>query len=142
MAHKLVVMVDTNILIDAFQKREPFSQDAIRLITMIEEGKVIGYISGHSITTFFYLMEKHLSSAEARAIITTIMLIFKIATVDQSTIEQALNLEFKNFEDAVQMVAALQCKADVLVSRNVKDFFPPLLPVMQPVDFLAAYPRK
>jgi len=62
--------------------------------------------------------------------------IFKIAPIDQETIEQALNLEFRDFEDAVPMVSALRNKVDFLITRNVKDYQPALLPVLQPVDFL------
>ncbi|PKP34685.1 MAG: hypothetical protein CVT98_10640 [Bacteroidetes bacterium HGW-Bacteroidetes-15] len=61
--------------------------------------------------------------------------------IDQNTIEQALNLDIKDFEDAVQMIAAVQCKADCLVTRNPKDFQPSLLPVMQPVDYLSSISR-
>lgn len=56
--------------------------------------------------------------------------------IDQTTLEQALNLDFRDFEDAVQMMAAVQSKLDCLVTRNVRGFQPALLPVMQPVDFL------
>ena len=41
--------------------------------------------------------------------ITNLLQFIKIAPVDQSTIEQALNLDFRDFEDAVQMIAAVQC---------------------------------
>jgi predicted nucleic acid-binding protein len=137
MAHKQSVLVDITILLDVFQKREPFFQESKQLLAMLETGKVMGYVSAHTMTTLFYLLQKYLSAAEARAAITNLLQITKIATVDQSTIEQALNLSFRDFEDAVQMIAAIQCKADAVITRNIKDFQPPLLPVMTPVEFLA-----
>ena len=70
-------------------------------------------------------------------IILNLLQILKVASVDQATIEQALRLDFKDFEDAIQMSSGLQCKADYLITRNTKDFQPPLIPVMQPVEFLA-----
>jgi hypothetical protein len=60
----------------------------------------------------------------------------KIATVDQTTIEQALNLDYRDIEDAVQMMSAVQCKADYLIARNTKNYQPTLQPAIQPVDFL------
>jgi len=60
----------------------------------------------------------------------------KIATVDQTTIEQALNLDYRDIEDTVQMMSAVQCKADYLITRNTKNYQPALLPAIQPVDFL------
>jgi hypothetical protein len=60
----------------------------------------------------------------------------KIGPVDQTTIEQALNLDYRDFKDAVQMMSAVQCRVDCLITRNIKDYQPALLPVIQPVDFL------
>ena len=118
------------------QKREPFYETSASLLAAVETGRVQGYVAVHSLTTLFYLIQKGKSSAQARAMITNLLQFIEVAPVDQSTLEQALNLDFRNFEDAVQMISAVQCKADCLVTRNTRDYQPALLPVMQPVDFL------
>lgn len=138
MANRPTVLIDLNVLLDILQRREPFFESSAGLLAAVETGQVKGYVAAHSITTLFYLIQKARSSAEARAVITNLLQLVRIAPVDQSTIEQALNLDFRDFEDAVQMVAAVQCKADCLVTRNVKNYQPSLLPVMQPVDFLGS----
>jgi predicted nucleic acid-binding protein len=137
MANKPVVLIDLNVLLDVLQKRGPFYETSASLLAAVETGRVQGYVAAHSLTTLFYLIQKGKSSAEARATITNLLQFIKVAPVDQSTLEQALNLDFKDYEDAVQMISALQCKADCLVTRNTKDYQPALLPVMQPVDFLS-----
>ena len=137
MATKPVVLIDLNILLDVLQKREPFYETSASLLAAVEAGQVRGYLAAHSLTSLFYLIQKDKSSAEARATITNLLQFIKVATVDQSAIEQALNLDTRDFEDAVQMIAAMQCKAVCLVTRNGKDYRPALLPVMQPVDFLS-----
>ena len=136
MTSKPTILVDLNILLDVLQKREPFYETSAGILAAIETGLVQGFVAAHSITTLFYLVQKDRSSAEARALITNLLQIVKVAPVNQGTIEQALNLDSRDFEDAVQMISALQCKAGYLVTRNVKDYQPALLPVVQPVDFL------
>ena len=136
MAIKPIVLIDLNILLDVLQKREPFYDTSAGLLAAVETGRVQGYMAAHSLTTLFYLIQKDKSSAEARAAITNLLQFVKIAPVTQSTLEQALNLDYRDFEDAVQMISAVQCKAYYLVTRNAKDYQPALLPVMQPVDFL------
>ena len=136
MARKPTLLIDLNIILDVLQKREPFYETSAGLLAIAETGRVQAYVAAHSITTLFYLIQKGKSSAEARAIITNLLQFIKIAPIEQSTIEQALNLDYHDFEDAVQMISAVQCKADCLVTRNVKDYQPALLPVMQPVDIL------
>ena len=131
------ILIDLNILLDVLQKREPFYEAAADLLAAVETGKVVGYVAAHSITTLFYLIQKDRGISEARAMITNLLQFIKIAPVDQATIEQALNLDYSDFEDGVQMMAAVQCKVNYLVTRNVKDYRPALLPVLQPVDFLA-----
>ena len=136
MTNKPIVLIDVNILLDVLQKREPFYDTSAHLLASCETGRVKGYIAAHSITTLFYLIKKDRSAADARATITNLLQFIKIAPVDQNTIEQALNLDYRDFEDAVQMISAVQCKADCLITRSVKDYQPALLSVLQPVDFL------
>ena len=136
MAAKPVVFIDLNIILDVLQKREPFYEASAQLLATVETGMIEGFIAAHSITTLFYLIQKDKSSAEARANITNLLQFLKIAPVNQSTIDQALNLDYSDFEDAVQMISALQCKAECLLTRIISDYQPPLLPVLKPVDFL------
>jgi len=137
MAAKPVVFIDLNIILDVLQKREPFYESSAQLLAAVETGLIEGFIATHSITTLFYFIQKDKSSAEARANITNLLQFLKIAPVNQSTIDQALNLDYNDFEDAVQMISALQCKTECLLARNISDYQPPLLPVLKPVDFLA-----
>ncbi|MBI5823504.1 MAG: PIN domain-containing protein [Chloroflexi bacterium] len=137
MAQKIKVLFDLNIILDVLQEREPFYEISAQLLAHAETGKFQGFVAPHSLTTLFYLIQKDQSAAHAKVTITNLLQILKIAAVDQSTIEQALSLPYKDFEDAVQMMAALQCKADYLVTRNVKDFRPAPLSVIQPSELLA-----
>jgi predicted nucleic acid-binding protein len=138
MAAKPAVLIDLNILLDVLQKREPFYIASARVLALIERGEATGYLASHSLPTLFYLIRKERGVSEARAVLTNILQILKVAPVDQTTIEQALNLDYPDYEDAVQMMAAVQQKVDALITRNTKDFLPALLPVIQPVDFLAS----
>ena len=136
MASKPAVLIDLNVILDVLQKREPFFDASAGLLAAVETGRVRGYLAAHSVTTLFYLIQIGNSAAEARATITNLLQFLKITPVDQSTIEQALNLDYRDFEDAVQMISAVQSKVDCLITRNIKDYAITLLPVMQPVDFL------
>ena len=137
MTNKLVVLFDLNIILDVLQKRIPFFEASAKLLAAAERGEVQGYLAAHSFTTLFYLIKKGQSSTEARATITTLLQFLKVSEINQNTIEQALNLEYRDFEDAVQMMSAVHCNADYLVTRNLKDYKSPLIPVIQPVDLLA-----
>ena len=45
--------------------------------------------------------------------------------------------QFKDFEDAMQYYTAVKAKADVIITRNGKDFAVSKLPVMTAAEYLA-----
>ena len=61
-----------------------------------------------------------------------------VAPIGVSTVDQALHLSYDDFEDAVQMVAAMEARADYLVTRDLGHYEQPgLVPVMTPGELLA-----
>ncbi len=130
------VLIDTNVLMDVLQKREPFFDASAQVLSLAEESRIEGHVSAHAVTTLMYLLTKDKSRASAKAIITSLLQFLNVVKVDQSTIEQAMNLDCKDFEDAVQMIAALQADLDYLVTRNPRDFGSSPVPVLQPVELI------
>ena len=137
MAAKTKAFFELNIILDVLQIREPFYEASAQLLAYAETGKIHGFIAPHSLTTLFYLISKDQSAAKARATITNLLQFLSVAKIDQTTIEQAMSLAYRDFEDAVQMIAAVQCKADYFLTRNPKDFQPPMLTVIQPSEMIA-----
>lgn len=136
MAGKLRVLIDLNVILDTLQKREPFYAASARALACAEIRLVEGLVSAHSLTTLFYLIAKDQSTARARVSLTELLQFLTVAAVDQATIEGALNLSYPDFEDAVQMMAAVQAEAQYLVTRNVKDFQAGPLPALLPAELL------
>lgn len=137
MAAKTKAFFDLNVILDVLQNREPFYEASAQLLAFAETGRLQGFVAPHSLTTLFYLISKDQSSAKARATITNLLQFLSVAKIDQSTIEQAMSLSYRDFEDAVQMIAAVQSKVDYFVTRNPKDFQPPMLTVIQPSELIA-----
>jgi hypothetical protein len=100
-------------------------------------GQIDGYIAAHSITTLHYLVSRHTGGEQATRAIHKLLYVFSVATVDQATIEQALALNWADFEDALQMAAAVNADVDYLITRNPRDFKPDGLQILQPGDALA-----
>lgn len=73
---------------------------------------------------------------EAFSLIRKLLTVVQIAGVSGETIERALNLEWKDFEDAVQFAAAEQANAMCLVTRNTADYENTEISVMTPELFL------
>lgn len=61
-----------------------------------------------------------------------------VAGVNRAVLLRALRTEFSDYEDAVSHEAALAADADVIVTRNLRDFSSAGLPVLSPDELLAA----
>ena len=133
---KLNILFDINVILDVLQERPGFYDHSAQAVALVETGIIIGWLAAHTITTLFYLISKDRSPGQAKVTITGLLNYFKIAPLDHQTIEQALNLPYRDFEDAVQMIAASRISADYLVSRNVQDFQPELVKVISPATFI------
>ena len=137
MAARIKALIDLNIILDVLQKRQPFYDASARLLAAVEMGKLEGWLAAHSITTLFYLVAKVQSPQQAKVVITELLQFLSVAQVDQTTVEQALNLPYPDFEDAVQMMAAVQSGVQYLVTRNPQDYKEGPLTVIQPAELLS-----
>lgn len=65
-----------------------------------------------------------------------LFLLVNVSGVTSETLAGALAEEWKDFEDCVQYLSAANIGADVIVTRNVKDYASTSIPVMTPTEFL------
>jgi len=137
MARKLSVLFDLNVILDVLQRREPFYDMSARALAAAETGLVESWVAAHSLTTLFYLLARYQSTVQARVALMDLLTFLSVAPLDQAVIEQALNLPYPDFEDAVQMMAAVRSGVQYLVTRNVRDYRAGPLPALQPAELLA-----
>lgn len=142
MSAKPRILVDTNIVLDVLAKREPHYTASAAIWAMVEHGKLEGVLAAHTVTTLHYLISKHLTHSQTNLTLTKLLQVFGIAAVDQQVILNALALGWSDFEDAVQMAAALNAGVDYLVTRNPKDFKESPVKVLQPGDLMALFPAS
>ena len=62
----MVILIDTNIILDYLIPRKPFADTAEIILRHCFEGKYKGYIAAHSITNIFYILRKHFSPADRK----------------------------------------------------------------------------
>jgi len=131
------VLFDTNVVLDVLLARGDFAEPARQLMVLVEKKKVRGYLCATTITTIHYLIARQLGAGAALAAIQKLMLLFALADVTRTVIEQALEAGFTDFEDAVLYQSGRENGVEVIVTRNPRDFRPSLLPVYSPQELLA-----
>jgi hypothetical protein len=137
MAPKPSVLFDLDVILEVLQRREPFYDMSARALAAAETGLVESWVAAHSLTTLFYLLARYQSAEQARIALASSLTFLSVAPIDQAVIEQSLNLPYADFEDAVQMMAAVRSGVQYLVTRYVRDYKAGPLPVLQPAELLA-----
>jgi predicted nucleic acid-binding protein len=118
----IVALLDTNVLLDAILTREPWFLESVALLEAASRRQIRAAVAGHSVTTIYYLVAKSVDDAAARMAVSDLLQILDVVALDRDDFQRALAMGLKDFEDAVQAAAALKIGADVLVTRNPKDF--------------------
>jgi predicted nucleic acid-binding protein len=129
-------LIDTNVLLDVFLEREPFWDSSAHVVGLAEKGQIEGWIGGTTVTTIFYLLNKALSRKKAENNIKKLLKIFNISGITRVVLEDALDSNFKDYEDAVLHQSAVHSNLDVIITRNQKDFGKSKIPVYSPTELL------
>jgi len=130
----LKILLDTNIVLDVLIDRMPFADAAAELFSKVEDGTIIGYLCGNTITTVYYLAAKAVGAPRAHQEIRKLLSLFEVAPVNRYVLESALVAAFSDFEDAVIHEAACHIGAQAIVTRNQKDFKKCRVPVYSPEE--------
>ena len=132
------IFLDTNVLIDFFADRKPFSIDAARLFDYSLKKKITIYISAVSYNNIYYIIRQSLSHAETIKMLTEISEWTNVIDLTKDIINKSLTSDFKDFEDAIQYhCAKSNNKIDLIVTRNTKDFKISSLPILTPKEAVA-----
>ncbi|MCD8221101.1 MAG: PIN domain-containing protein [Clostridiales bacterium] len=131
------IIVDTCVIIDALQQREPFAGDSQALCLAVAKGKVSGFIPAKSVADIYYIMHRSLhSDIQTRNLLKKLFLSFGILDTTALECRNALTSPVSDFEDAILAESAYRNGVEYIVTRNVKDFSRSVVPVITPAEFM------
>jgi predicted nucleic acid-binding protein len=133
------VYLDSDIIIDYLYAREPFFQESVQLISLIENKQIKGSISSLIVWNIFYILAKYTNEKSARELIKEFITIIEIIPVDEKIIGLGLNSSIKDFEDSIQYFAAKSKKIKYIITRNKKDYPNGEIKPLSPKEFLTIF---
>ena len=131
------LLIDANILLDVLQNREPHVQASSVVWKLCESEKAKGYVSALTFANLVYIMRKELDPKKIEETLKALSLIFEFADFNVSDLTHAAELEWDDFEDAVQSVTAERVHADYIITRNVRDFAKSKVVAFTPSELIA-----
>ena len=131
------VLVDTNVILDILLRRNPHYENAARINVLSEKRYIRCYISVSAVTDIYYVAKKELKDNDiVLELLKNLLKTTHIASVTETGIHEALELEWGDFEDSVQYVSGQSISAEYIITRNPNDFTKSQIEVLSPEEFL------
>ena len=130
-------LIDTCVIIDALQNREPFAKDAQAIFIAAANHQIVGCISAKASTDIYYLMHRHTHNDKAsRQVLQKLFTLFEVLDTAGMDCRRAVMSAVSDFEDAVMIETASRTEVDCIVTRNTHEYEKSSGPVYTPQTFI------
>jgi len=133
----MTVLLDTNVIMDALQERQPFDVEAKEILLRAQNVEFTCYFTANAVTDIFYLYSKARDLKSARQALNFLLATYKVVSVSHEDCVNAMSIPIEDFEDALVSACAKKVGADYIISRDdkyLRDHSP--VKVVEPKDFL------
>ena len=131
------VLIDLNVVLDVILQRQPWLGQSQAIWDANCQGRIRGHLVATSLTNLFYIARRLVGRDDARLAVRTCLQSFLILPVDEVVLQHADALPGTDFEDNVQLAAAVSSHLDAIVTRDPQGFTGSPVPVLTPTDLLA-----
>ena len=131
------VLIDTDVILDFFYDRKPFSEYAAKILSMCELKIIQGFVTPVIYSNVYYLLRQTAKHEKVIEKLSKLLTITDVLIIDKEVLVQALSSKFKDFEDALQNYAAVKAGIiDTILTRNSKDYKNSEIGVLTPEEYL------
>lgn len=131
------VLIDTDVILDFFFDRKPFSEYSAQVIGLCESDKIKGFVTPVIYSNVYYLLRQTARHDKVIDKLKKLLMITDVLLMDKEVVSNALNSGFKDFEDSLQNFAAMKNgQIDVILTRNLKDFSKSEIGVLTPESYI------
>lgn len=134
----MTVLIDTCVIIDALQRRQPFDTAAMQIIEVVAQKRINGIITAKSVTDIHYLYMRYIhDKAKTLDMIIKLFRLFMVADTLADDCYNACFSTINDYEDGVMEQTAKRLHIDYIVTRNLKDYRLSTVKVISPDEFLS-----
>ena len=138
----MVVLIDTNILLDVLLARQPYCDEAMLVLKLAESGAVRGWIAANSVDNIYYISRRQLSADQSRQLLRDLLQVVHVVSPAKKDLLWAINSDMADLEDAIQAACAVKAGAKVIITRNEKDYANSPVKPVSPTAFLRMLREK
>lgn len=130
------ILVDTNVVLDLLSKRKDYIKETQIFFTLASQNKIKLFVSTLTFANAHYILAHQMKISGAQKILRKFKTLVEVVAFDERILELSLDSKFKDYEDSIQYYSGLACSADLIITRNKKDFKLSELPVLNVKEFL------
>jgi predicted nucleic acid-binding protein len=134
------LLLDSDVLLDVALQRQPHFPNSRAVLDWCELHPGEGFVAWHTIANFYYIFSREQDEIAAREFIEDLLEFVEVANVATPQAKHAIALPMADFEDALQVAAAVSAGVDYIVTRNVADYGGSPIPALTPTDVLPHLP--
>ena len=114
----MTVLLDTNIILDALQERQPFDVSAKDILERAQNREITCMFTANAATDIFYLYSRTRDMKSAKIALGFFLEHYSVVSVTHDDCMNAMSLSMEDFEDALVSVCALKANADYIITRD------------------------
>jgi predicted nucleic acid-binding protein len=134
------ILIDTDVILDFFFDRKPYSDFAAKIFSLCESNEIQGFVTPVIYSNVYYLLRQTSSHKKVIEKMTQLLSITDVLLMDSAVVHCALTSGFKDFEDALQNFSAINDGTiESIITRNIKDFKQSDIGVLTPENFLKIF---
>ena len=122
-------VIDTNILIDYFGRREPYFQWWRSLCAIREFGDIELWVAPQSFADAFYILRRQIPADKLQHAFSASLGILNVCSVGLNEVAEATRRCWDDYKDCLIALCAENIDADVLLSRDAAGFKQARVPV-------------
>ena len=135
------VLVDTNVIIDVLQNRQPWCVSGKKIFLAIANKQIIGCITAKQIADIHYFSRKQFKEQEnvdvkCRTVITKLMALFELVDTLGIDCQDAIAYENNDYEDAIMISSAVRSGIEAIITRDSSHYKAAPIPVYSADDFV------
>lgn len=131
------VLIDTNIILDWFLKRDQFYENSKAVLNKCWFGNIKSFITIHSLCDIYYLVGNKFPLEEKKKLIQFLLNRSEIIEENYNSVKAFIDYDFyDDLEDCLQIQSAQNLRLNYIITRNIKDFRYSTAQTVTPEQFL------
>lgn len=140
-------ILDTNVVVDVLQRREPWFQDGAVIFRAIANKRVTGCLTAKQIADLHFFSRKQFKGEEnvdarARQVVGKILSLFELIDTLGIDCQNALGINNGDYEGAILIESAARAGVEYIVTRNPAHYKTSSVQVYSPAEFVRFISRQ